>query len=166
MFIVSSSLKSNASVSIIGSLSDEWVINVFNDFDYNIEQLNFDLAFKKNGEFVEVKGNYKAKLKLTCVRCVKDFDFDMNNDFTDYLYQENVKVEQSDLELKADDLQFSFLEKDEIYPAQIVREQILLTLPDYPVCNAECHCNYCEFDEKDITCNKENPFTKLNNLDL
>lgn len=169
MHILVSSLNNNNEVLVKGSYEDSWVQKVLKDFDYEVKSLNFELNFKKSGDFIELDGHIKASLVMDCVRCTKSFVQNIEDDFKVFIYSENGNLmsDGGELELKAEDLEFVQIQAGQIFPAEIVREQVLLMLPDYPLCNAECHCEGCiDSDREPTTINKENSFTVLDNLKL
>ena len=169
MHILVSSLNNNNEVLVKGTYEDLWVKEVFRDFDYGINNLIFELTFKKSGEFIKLDGHIKASVSMDCVRCTKDFTQKIDDNFSVFIYSENggLVSDGGELELKAEDLECVQIQAGQIFPAEIIREQILLMLPDYPLCNAECHCKGCDTCDKEHADNsKENPFTELDNLKL
>ena len=52
------------------------------EFEFYMEEFASDvfadLEFKSLGEFIEVTGNLSGKIKLTCDRCLNEFDYDLD----------------------------------------------------------------------------------------
>jgi len=150
MQILVSSLKNNKLISINGSNLDSWVYEELKDLSLEILNLNFNLNLIKKGDFINAEGNIVGNFNLTCVRCLEKIAFSINENFNLFLYNENIKVSSgaNEIELNVKDLDFIFIEGSQIYPAKIIREQLILSLPDYPICNennAKCHCK-CKND--------------------
>lgn len=169
MHILVSSLNNNNEVLVKGSFEDVWVKEVFRDFDYDVNSLTFELNFKKSGDFIKLDGNINTNIAMDCVRCTKTFIQKIDDSFSVFIYSENggLVSDGGELELKAEDLECVQIQGGQIFPAEIIREQVLLMLPDYPLCNAECHCKGCDSCDKEHAGNsKENPFTGLDGLKL
>lgn len=144
MQILVSNLKKDKPISIKGSNLDNWVYEELNDLNFKINSLKFSLDFNKKGDFIEVDGLIEGTFLLTCVRCLENMPYSIEDKFKLFIYREDQKIQSDhEISLNTNDLDFIFLETNEIYPAKLIREQIILSLPDYPVCNennAECHC--------------------------
>jgi uncharacterized protein len=95
--------------------------------------------------FVEItkeKGGYRVYMKiegsiiLECSRCLSVFSKEMN-------ISENIKIEpyptRDMIQIKPKDLEVSFFEDEENFNlADLVREQIILSIPIKPLCDPEC----------------------------
>jgi len=149
MQILITNLKNNKPLSIKGTKHDTWLSKELNDLNFKVNTLNFKLDFTKKGDFIEVDGLMDGDFTLSCVRCLESIAYLIDEDFKLFLYKEDQKVEtEHEIALNTKDLDFVYLDTNEIYPARLIREQLILSLPDYPVCNennAKCHCN-CKKD--------------------
>ena len=75
-----------------------------------------------------------------CVRCLEKFETSFNDHFRLFLYKDNGTYvgDGGENELKQDDMEFSLLQGDKIDLGEVLREQLILALPDYPLCNTSC----------------------------
>jgi uncharacterized protein len=137
MFVNISSLKPDQKQDYKGDLSQVWLKEALSEADIKTKELSFDLIFEKKGDFIEVDGHIDAVLELECVKCLELFDYPVKNKFRVFFYQEE-DSSLKDRELTEEDLEFSLIHGDKIEIAEILREQLLLSLPDYPRCNALC----------------------------
>jgi uncharacterized metal-binding protein YceD (DUF177 family) len=143
MHILVSNIKKTNPILIKGSYkNDLYLKEELEDLNFTIDKLDFSCSFERKGDFIELNGLINGSFKLACVRCLENLDYNINEDFKLFLYHDNLKVssDNNEIELDTKDLDFCFIEGNQIYPAKIIREQLILSLPDYPVCNAKCHC--------------------------
>lgn len=97
---------------------------------------------------VHVQGELRARLVLTCRRCLSDFRRDLTVSL-DLLYDPGVDKEGEREQVYA-------LEEEEAHldlgPA--LREQLLLAVPPYPLCREDCRglCPECGVDRNEESC--------------
>jgi uncharacterized protein len=165
MFIPLTNIKNDKPFEVKGNINNDWVKSAFSDLDIVVEIFDFSLKLTKKKDFVEVSGDFKAIIKLNCVRCLNSFEKEIiDKDFKIYLYKEGISNDSKELKLNERDLDFSFIKGDVIDLAEVLREQLIIDLPDYPLCNASC-VNTCNCsNDLDKTC--KNAFSKLKNLKL
>jgi uncharacterized protein len=89
-------------------------------------------------------GRLKAHTVATCARCAEDFDSSSESAFRLVMAPKSVGME-TDPGLRADDLEFSLYDGDEIDLGPLVREQLLLALATRPLCKDDCRglCAHC-----------------------
>ncbi len=113
------------------SLDDE-------DVRLSTEAVVEGLASRKRDE-VFLRGTIKAGLEVACDRCLTASPFPVDIKFDAAFTPSSVSVESPEnAELQADDLLVSFYEGDAIDVDELVREQILLSLPTRMLCKEEC----------------------------
>lgn len=98
-------------------------------------------AVNNNGK-VEISGKYSTKVKTQCVRCLKELEIELKNDFTgtfldeaeytQYLKSLNPECEISQNEIY-DEIKDGVIDLD-----QLIREYIILDMPPYPQCEPNC----------------------------
>ncbi len=106
---------------------------------------------------VSVTGELKANLCLECSRCLKEFSHTLISSFrVDYMPLKEIGKEK-EYELKSDDLDISFYKGDRIDLTELIKEQILLSLPMQPLCSTDCKglCPRCRKAIKEGPCNCE-----------
>jgi len=140
-------------------------------FEFDQVQISDDLVLRNFEGIVTIgrtpqglilQGDFSAETTLECGRCLNDFDYELNWDFTE-LYAFNEKsVSESDLLLPKD-------QQIDLQP--LIREYALLEIPTKPVCRPNCKglCAVCGEDlnkndcgHKDIV--NESPFSALKDL--
>jgi uncharacterized protein len=105
--------------------------------------LTFDI-FKQAQRF-RLAGRVQTTLELACCRCLEAFTTPVDAPF-DLRYQPHTENRgEGELEIEEDDLTTAFYEHDEIDLAQLMREQLYLSLPMKPLCREECRglCPVC-----------------------
>ncbi|MDH4161275.1 MAG: DUF177 domain-containing protein [Nitrospirota bacterium] len=107
-----------------------------------------------------ISGTLTATAVLECSRCLKEFDFAVKDAVMDFdLAPERLLEAPGEHELGRGELDMEFYKGDEIEPADVVREQVLLALPMVPVHASDCKglCPVCGVDrnEKKCTCTQE-----------
>ncbi len=103
---------------------------------------------------IDVEGTIFAPLEIDCSRCLQAIDKDLEVNFhAAFVTPENF-TEAKEAELNADDLDVSILEGNEIDITELVREQILLNLPEQVFCRENCKglCEKCGANRNLIDC--------------
>ena len=121
-----------------------------------------DLSFDKEGRLSTIQGEIKANLIVECQSCLKQLVLPISRDFKLGLVN---SLEQADR--LASDCEPLILENEKISLNELVEDELLLALPDYPRHEYEC----VERDEvksavKDIDeqLTTNNPFSVLAKL--
>ncbi len=135
--------------------------------DYPIDhELAEPVSVKAEYSFTDgmlvIRGDFWAKLKVSCSRCLKDFIFEMEGDI-----QEEFAAELTD------DISY-LIEGDEITLDKMILDRILAELPQQFLCKEDCKglCPVCGADRnlRSCGCNinddlkTANPFAKLEGL--
>lgn len=125
------------------------------DFDF-IGPVEAHLDLTKAKADVSVTGEIKARIKLECSRCLKEFEYPLEINFYDYFVRGN--AEHGEKELKPEDLEVDFLEGPELDTTDIVIAQLALEAPTKPLCSTDCKglCPTCGADLNQGPCGCEN----------
>ena len=180
MFFTVSNLKQGQKLEASGSLKDQdWLKQALSSIDAKIKTFEFYMTVEKKGDFVEVEGSYNGDADVPCVRCLESFNIPFNQKFRLFLYSEDGTYvgDGGEHELNDTDMEFAFFHGDRIDLGEVLREQLILTLPDYPVCKPNCggicDCENQEDPSKSCGCGGncsqgqgKNPFVELKNLKL
>jgi uncharacterized protein len=116
-------------------------------------QLVFDLH--KDPEKIRIVGTVKTVLELDCSRCLDGFAVPIDASF-DLLYVPATAAQGSEeKEIEEDDLDTAYYREGVIDLADLVREQLYLTLPMKPLCQEGCRglCPACGTNLNSGTCN-------------
>lgn len=105
----------------------------------------------------DVEGVISAEIELECSRCLEKIDKNFEIPFkASFVAPENY-TQAKEAELGAEDLDVSVIEGNEIDLTELVREQILLSLPEQVFCSEDCKglCEKCGANRNLINCNCE-----------
>jgi DUF177 domain-containing protein len=106
---------------------------------------------------VFVSGNAEAPAVLQCVRCLCAVPFRLRPSFQLTLQpkkKDSAKSPGEYHELHREEMDENFYSGEEIDLGELVREQLLLAVPAYPLCRAECRglCPHCGADRNQAVC--------------
>lgn len=111
------------------------------DFDLDGELQVSGTAHKINNEYF-IEGKYSAKIKTQCVRCLEDIIINLEEkDFQGkFLNTQDYERYLETLSKAAEMTEEDYFEavNGEIDITELVREEIILEIPQYPVCIPEC----------------------------
>ena len=103
----------------------------------------------RRGEEIRVKGKIEAGIEVACDRCLAPIAVPLEVEFeTAFIPQERAAAAEENVELHAEDMGLAAFEGDAIDLDELVREQILLALPNRHLCREECRglCPACGAD--------------------
>lgn len=104
------------------------------------EPITADLEVTSLGDFVEIKGRVKGKVKLECDLCLKEFDYDLDFDI-DEMFAKNSLMENYSQETEIKEGQFveDLQGNDEIDIYDLLYQSVILNLPNKKVCGINCN---------------------------
>lgn len=110
--------------------------------------IHADLEFKSLGEFVEVTGEVTGKLKLTCDRCLNEFEYDLDIDIDETFAKRALQDEYSqEFELKNGQFITDLNGEKEIDVYDLLYQSVILALPNKKVCGINCNEGMFASDE-------------------
>jgi len=99
-----------------------------------------DLEFKSLGQFIEVTGTLEGKLKLTCDRCLQEFEYDLNIDIEETFAKYSLQDEYSqEFELQRGQFITDLNGEKEIDVYDLLYQSVILALPNKKVCGINCN---------------------------
>ena len=131
-------------------------------------------AFKIR-ELFEVEGYFETRIRISCSRCLKDFETRLAADFA-LTYTREVQgmmdvLDEKEIELRLEDVGLLYFRGEEINLQQGIQEQVVMALPLQPLCAKDCKglCPQCgsDLNLKDCGCAQkltDNKFAILKNL--
>lgn len=126
------------------------------DFEL-IGALDLYIQAYKSGKNVRLTLEATYKLKLTCARCLENFEKEFKETETYYIKvgKEPFSEEKS---LKDRDIFTQFIENDEIDVVPFIREIVILSVPMKPLCKPDCKglCPVCGANWNYVTCEHMN----------
>lgn len=133
-----------------------------------------ELLLLRKQEFkVEVQGKLQVDVQLCCDRCLQDYNYGISSGFTFII--EIPDADHSwklhDLECAGDDLDTIQVEEPVVDLGDILRQQVLLSLPEKKICSPSCKglCGLCgaELNRGKCSCaplDSGSPFAVLGSL--
>ena len=107
-----------------------------------------DLTLKSLGQFIEVSGTARGKLKLVCDRCLHEYDYDLDIDieetFAKYALQDEYSQE---FELQRGQFIIDLNGEKEIDIYDLLYQSVILALPNKKVCGINCNEDMFMSDE-------------------
>ena len=141
------------------------------DDPFNLKLLspvNVVLFLDKRTDHIRITGTIKGVLEVACHRCLKPFEFPVDEQVDIYLVIEQQMDRDDEKELEADELLYEFFDGEVIEVDRLVAEQIFLGLPVKVLCSEGCRgiCPGCgvNLNEEACRCKADNsgaPFAKL-----
>lgn len=120
------------------------------------------------GSEIRIKGHLKTRLNAQCDRCLAPLEVPIDRDF-DVSYRPVASIaRQEEIEVSEEELGVGFFSGDGIVLAEVVAEQVILSMPMKIVCRDECKglCPVCGADRNQVECHcpspsPESPFARL-----
>jgi DUF177 domain-containing protein len=112
------------------------------------------LKIIKVGAEVIVRGELRCHVRLQCGRCLKDFSSEVSVP-VDVVYRPVQELTEKDhRQIKGEELDADFYAGEEIDLLDLLKEQIVLSLPMKPLCDSLCKgiCVKCGTDLNENTC--------------
>jgi DUF177 domain-containing protein len=94
---------------------------------------------------IRVTGELETKIDMVCARCLEPVIEEIHRDF-DLFYQPLPKgTRHEEGRLKDDDTEIGFFEGEGLFLADVLKEQVLLSLPMKVICQSDCRglCPSC-----------------------
>ncbi len=94
----------------------------------------------RSGDYFMIRGEVRTSVPVCCVRCLADCLAEVNADIYAVLVSAALMkaATHDNLELTAEDLDVVTYEDDEFDTDPIIEDQILLSIPENPLCSDEC----------------------------
>ncbi len=102
------------------------------------------LIVDRRGNIIEITGNIHYTLKLTCARCLEEFDKDMDKDIHLILKRGSERIFR-ERELSDEDIDTVYIMNDIFDISPEIHDTILLSVPIKPLCKEDCKglCPIC-----------------------
>ena len=112
--------------------------------EYQVEgPIAVSVSFYRAGTELFFEGTLKSRTGAICARCAEEFDSDTDRPFRFVLSPKSIGYDSDPL--RAEDLEFSLYEGEDVDLGPLIREQVLLALPTRPLCREDCRglCPQC-----------------------
>ena len=96
-------------------------------------------------EDIRVRASYKGEFEVLCARCVEPVAVPLQGDFDLLFRPESADAEAGERAISEDETEIGYYEKSGLQLEDVVREQVLLTLPGRTLCREDCKglCTHC-----------------------
>lgn len=148
-----------------------WFMDMVGDAGIDVDSLREDLTSTidvhlQGGQSVVIEGDLHTDVVLRCVKCLDLFHTLVNRHFSVTLEPYDVQPSAKHA-VSSSELDTEFYVNDEFDPEAVVFEQIMLSLPQYPLCRHDCRglCPYCGLnlnEQRDHVCRKQQTDNPLN----
>lgn len=118
-----------------------------------------DLKLTNVGSRILVEGDLRTRVRQECSRCATDFDEPLHVEVEEqFLPHDSPEVPQGE-EIEPDQLNVFTYEDDVIEIDEVIRQNLVASLPSKPLCSEECKglCSGCgaNLNEKACDCESE-----------
>jgi len=106
------------------------------------------------GGILHISGRVKSRPLLECSRCLERFTFSIDTELSiDLAPMSSVRTD-GEHELVGGELDMEFYEGDEIDPLDVIKEQLLISIPMVPLHSPDCKglCSVCGTDLNTAEC--------------
>jgi uncharacterized protein len=95
-------------------------------------------GIRQRGRKVKVTGRLIGRAQVECDRCLQPVELPIDSQFTlEYVTAEDYQAQQA-IELTQEDLDLSVFDGDAIDIDELVKEELLLAIPDHVLCVENC----------------------------
>lgn len=128
-----------------------------------VAPLQTQLRVVRVGELVEVEGTVQSRVRLSCSRCLTEFEGPLVGRFALTYAREMPAVTDEaggeEVELSAEEMGLTLFHGEEIDLGEAIAEQVIMALPMRPLCREECRglCPQCGANLNDVDCGCERP---------
>jgi uncharacterized protein len=107
--------------------------------------LEVHIKVSKAADKFLVGGTLSGRVRVRCDRCLEVFDWELKSNFSVYLVRKPAGPGAEDVELLDEEMEVDFVKGETIDLAEIMREQIYLSVPMKCVCKTGCRglCPKC-----------------------
>jgi len=106
-------------------------------------------------EDIRVRASYQGDFEVLCARCVEPVDVPLQGDFDLLFRPENADAEAGERAITEDETEIGYYGKTGLLLEDVVREQVLLSLPGRTLCREDCKglCVQCGQNLNLASCN-------------
>jgi len=103
---------------------------------------------------IRIQGHMKVRMESECDRCLETASFEIDSGFDLFYRPEGTGIRSEEIELEEGETEIGYYSGEGLELKEILREQVLLTLPMQRVCREDCKgiCPACGNDRNDGDC--------------
>ena len=124
-----------------------------------VAPLKVEAVAELQGAEIRIRGHLKTHLEASCDRCLGMASIPVERDFDLFYRPLSSIAREEEIEVPTDELDVGFYSGDGIELADVVTEQVILSVPMKVICRAECQglCPVCGADRNLETCQCPSP---------
>ena len=106
---------------------------------------------------IRLKGQFAGKFQVPCARCVEPVEIPLGAEFDLIFRPAEADSEAPERSITAPETEIGYYQKDSLLLEDVLREQVLLSLPVRTLCKADCKglCPRCGENRNSQMCNCE-----------
>jgi len=106
---------------------------------------------------IRLKGEFAGKFEAPCARCVEPVPMELEGDFDLIFRPVGVDSGPQERSITAEETEIGYYQKDSLLLEDVLREQVLLSLPARTLCKPDCKglCPRCGQNRNTVACNCE-----------
>lgn len=145
-------------IGVQGKCERDWLGRSFQDHQWPeivfTTPASYTMHLSRSGALISVSGSLNVMVELPCSRCLKKNTYPLDPEFEFVLAPATMKNLPHEMELQQEELNIDFYDGEVIDLAQIVRNQIILTVPFSPLCHPDCKglCPSCGKNKNKESC--------------
>jgi uncharacterized protein len=103
---------------------------------------------------IRLKGSFRGSFQVPCARCVEPVQHDLSEDFDLLFRPSGVDATNSEHAISTQDTEIGYYEKGGLALEDVLREQVLLSLPARTLCQPDCKglCPRCGQNRNEAAC--------------
>ena len=100
---------------------------------------------KETVDDIRLRGQYQGDFELLCARCLEPVAQRLSGDFDLVFRPESVDSDGAERSISEEETEIGYYEKSGLLLEDVVREQVLLSLPTRTLCEPDCKglCQHC-----------------------
>src|ERR1035441_8587786 len=106
---------------------------------------------------IRLKGRFAGNFRVPCARCVEPVEIPLSADFDLIFRPAEADSESPERSITAPETEIGYYQKDSLFLEDVLREQVLLSLPVRTLCKPDCKglCPRCGENRNSQMCNCE-----------
>ena len=143
------------------SRSENWLSEIFRDLEGSdftfVDDLEIKIEIFRAEKDIFISGLIRTAIKMSCIRCLGDFDFPLEAEFHYNLFPADEREFSPEIEVSKQDLDVLYYQGGFIEISPLIREQVLLNIPSHPLCRKLCKgmCSKCGSNLNKVPCQCE-----------
>ncbi len=119
------------------------------------DDVRFEGAVEKHSYQIDIIGNIKGVAEITCGRCLVAVETAFDIPFKSSYVSSEYESREKEIQIGGDDLDVDFYQEEKIDLTSLVREQIILNVPETALCKPDCSglCPKCGANKNEKKCN-------------